>query len=332
VIRLVNIAISGLGEIAFNHYRGITNTRTGRLAGVYSHSKDRADQIARQWNTKAYASFEIMVEDPELDAIVICSADRDHYRQAVAAMKGGKNVLVEKPLALTKEEVVDMARVSREENVILFPVHNYLFRPKVARAKELIRTGAIGNPCYAYFIVTQRMEEDVAKHYHGALFTQAYHPIYVSNFLLGTPVELQAMQSTLTFKELKSDDLFVSTLRYENGGIGNVIANWCANDISGSSWMWLDKVVGTEGVITISSFDGVSYKEKGSFMMSWAFDYQYSFIELMKHFVDEVLAGGQKPLQTPYDAIVVEDMMEKLRTSAATGAAVKYARPSSDGI
>ena len=264
------------------------------------------DKLRRQWKTRSYDSFEKLANDPDIDAIVICSADKDHYSQAITAMKNGKHVLVEKPLALSLKEVVDMARVSREEKVVLFPVHNYLFRPKVVRARELIRAGAIGDPSYASFMVTQRMEEDVAKRYHGALFTQAYHSIYVSNFLLGTPVELQAMQSTLTFKKLKSDDLFVATVRYENGAIGNIVANWCANDISRTSWMWLDKIVGTEGVITISSFDGVSYREKGSFMMSWTFDYQYSFVELMRHFVDDVLAGGQKPLQTPYDAAIVD--------------------------
>jgi predicted dehydrogenase len=96
--------------------------------------------------------------------------------------------------------------------------------------------------------------------------------------------------------------------------------------------MWLDKIMGTEGIITISSFDGVSYKEKGSFMMSWTFDYQHSFIELMRHFIDDVLAGGQKPLQTPYDAAIVVDMMEKLRTTATSGEMVKYARPSLDEL
>ncbi|MGA9141319.1 MAG: Gfo/Idh/MocA family oxidoreductase [Methanocella sp.] len=325
---MVNIAISGLGEIAFSHYRGITGTKNGKLAGVYSHGMDRAGQIARQWKTRSYDSFEKLANDPDIDAIVVCSADKDHCSQAITAMKNGKHVLVEKPLALSLKEVVDMARVSEEEKVVLFPVHNYLFRPKVARARELIRDGAIGDPGYASFMVTQRMEEDMARRYHGALFTQAYHSIYVSNFLLGTPVELQAMQSTLTYKKLKSDDLFVATVRYENGAIGNIIANWCANDISRTSWMWLDKIVGTEGVITISSFDGVSYREKGSFMMSWTFDYQYSFVELMRHFVDDVLAGGQKPLQTPYDAAVVTDMMEKLQSSARTGEMIKYSRPS----
>jgi predicted dehydrogenase len=329
---LVNIAIAGLGEIAFSHYRGITNTVNGKLAGVYSHSKDRAEQIAGLWKTTPFTSFEKLVASPDIDAIVICSADKDHYRQAITAMKGGKNVLVEKPLALTLKEVVEMARVSREENVVLLPVHNYLFRPKVARARELIQAGAIGDPVYAYFTVTQRMEEDVAKRYHGALYTQAYHSIYVSNYLLGTPVELQAMQATLTYKKLKSDDLFVSTFRYRNGAIGNIVANWCVNDISGTSWMWLDKIAGTEGIITISSFDGVSYKDKGSFMMAWTFDYQYSFIGLMRHFVDDVLAGGQKPLQTPHDAVIVEDLLEKLRASATSGELVKYAPPSLDDI
>jgi predicted dehydrogenase len=255
-----------------------------------------------------------------------------HHDEAVAAMKAGKHVLVEKPLALSLRDVADMARVSQEEGVVLFPVHNYLFRPKVGRAKELISTRAIGNPSYALFMVTQKMAEDVAKRYHGALYTQAYHSIYVSNYLLGIPVVLQAAQSTLTFRTLKSDDLFVATLKYEGGAIGNIVANWCADDVSRASWTWLDKIVGTGGTITISSFDDVAYTGKGSFMMSQAIDYQRSFDGLMRHFVDEVLYSGEKPLQTPYDAVVVEDMMSKLKESAANGEAVPYAKPSLDEL
>ncbi len=329
---MIRVAISGLGEIASYHRKGILASRNGKLAGVYSHSRERVDEVAKQWDTKPYYSFEQMVEDPGIDAVIICSSDKDHYPQAIAAMNAGKNVLVEKPLALRLKEVVDMARVSRDKNVVLFPVHNYLFRPNVRRAKGLIASGAIGKPGYAQFIVTQRMTEDVAKRYHGALYTQAYHSIYTSNFLLGTPVEMDAMQSTLTFKELKKDDLFVSMFKYEGGAIGNIVANWCADDISGSSWTWLDKIVGTDGVITISSFDGVTYKDKGSFMMSRAFDYQYSFVELMRHFIDDVLEQKEEPLQTPYDAVIVQDMMDTLEVIAIKGERIKYQKPSLDHL
>lgn len=329
---MVGVAISGLGEVSFNHYQGILSTKHGEISGVYSHSKDRTDQIAKKWNTKPYYSFEELVKDPDVEAVVISSSDEHHYEQAIKAMNEGKHALVEKPLALNLKEVIDMARVSKEEDVILFPVHNYIFRPKLTRAKKLIQSGALGDPSYAFFAVTQRMEENVAKRYHGALYTQAYHSIYVSNYLLGTPEEIQAMWSTITYKKIISDEIFVSTFKYKNGAIGNIVANWSANDVSSNSWMWLDKIIGTKGVITISSFSDVSYQEEGSFMMTWTADYKYSFIDLMKHFIDEVLVQKQKPLQTPYDAIVVHDIIEKLRTSAAKGETIKYVKPSLENL
>ncbi|GBC71099.1 scyllo-inositol 2-dehydrogenase (NAD(+)) [Candidatus Calditenuaceae archaeon HR02] len=329
---MVGIAISGLGEVSQNHYRGILYTEYGELVGVFSHSKERAEKIAKLWNTKPYHSYDEMLKDEKVDSVVICSADEHHYEQAIKAMKAGKHVLVEKPLSLSLKEVIDMARVSKEENVTLFPVHNYIFRPKVMRAKKLIQDKEIGEPTYALFIVTQRMEENVAKKYHGALFTQAYHSIYVSNYLLGLPKEIYASWSTITYKELKSDEIFVSTFKYANGGIGNIVANWAADDISSDSWMWLDKIVGTKGVITISSFGDVSYQEGVSFMMAWTVDYRESFINLMKHFVDDVLARKRKPIQTVYDAILVHDIMEKLRFSAEEGKRLVYYPPKLEGL
>ena len=62
--------------------------------------------------------------------------------------------------------------------------------------------------------------------------------------------------------------------------------------------------------------------------MSWTADYKYSFIDLMKHFIDEILVQKQKPLQTPYDAIIVHDIIDKLRMSAEKGEMIKYVKPS----
>jgi len=56
------------------------------------------------------------------------------------------------------------------------------------------------------------------------------------------------MWSRITYREISSDEVFVATLKYRNGAIANIVANWAADDISATSWMWLDKIVGTKGV------------------------------------------------------------------------------------
>jgi len=324
---MIGVAISGLGEVSKNHYRGVKSTKYGRLVGVYSHSVKRAIEVAREWGAKYYSSFNELVEDPEVKVVIICSSDEHHYPQALRAMEGGKHVLVEKPLSLEMREVVHMAKVSMEKGVILMPVHNYIFRPKVQRAKALIESKEIGEPAYALFIVTQRMEEGVARRYHGALFTQAYHSIYVSNYLLGIPIEIQAMWSRITYREISSDEVFVATLKYRNGAIANIVANWAADDISATSWMWLDKIVGTKGVITISSFEDVIYSRESSFMMGMAVDYRESFVALARHFIDEVLVEGATSVQTVYDAILVHDIMDKMKESAELGKRIRYKPP-----
>lgn len=324
---MIDVAISGLGEVSKNHYRGVRSTKHGRLIGVYSHSIRRAIEISREWGVKYYSSFDELTEDPEVKAVIICSSDEHHYPQALKAMEKGKHVLVEKPLSLEMKDVVHMAKISMDRGVVLMPVHNYIFRPKVQRAKTLIEGKEIGEPTYALFIVTQKMEEGVARKYHGALFTQAYHSIYVSNYLLGTPIEIQAMWSRITYKEISSDEVFVATLKYRNGAIANIVANWAADDISATSWMWLDKIIGTKGVITISSFEDIIYSKEASFMMGMAVDYRESFVGLARHFIDEVLVEGVKPIQTIYDAILVHDIIEKMRESAEYGKRIRYEPP-----
>ncbi|ABW01202.1 Gfo/Idh/MocA family protein [Caldivirga maquilingensis] len=324
-VRRIRVAIVGLGEVSLNHYNALRSTRYGELAGVFSHSRNRVEEVAKAWGTRPYYSFKELINDPGIDALIICSADEHHHDQAVEAMRAGKHVLVEKPLALSAREVADMAKVSLETNKVLMPVHNYVFRPKVRRAKELIESGAIGEPTYALFIVTQRLSEEVARRHHGALFTQSYHSIYTSNYLLGPPIEFQAMWGTLTYREVKSDEVFVATFRYRNGALGNIVANWAADDLSSYPFMWLDKVIGTKGTVTINSFDDVvASLQAGSFMMGKTVDYVESFKGIVRHFIDDVLAEGRKPEQSIYDALLVHDIIEGLRESAGSGRRIRY--------
>ncbi|MEM4310984.1 MAG: Gfo/Idh/MocA family oxidoreductase [Nitrososphaerales archaeon] len=324
---MIGVVISGTGDVSNKHYKAITSTTHGKLLGVCSRDAKRAEEAAKKWHTKAYG-FDEMLKDPEVDLVVICSSDDEHYRQSIKALEAGKNVIVEKPPALNLRELVHMVKLSKDKKVQLFPVHNYIFRPRILQVKQMLDKGEIGEVTYAFFSLIQRMPEERAKRYHGAFLTQAYHQIYLSNFLLGLPEEITAMSSIITYKEVKMEELAVSMFKYKNGAVANIVINWCLNDLSTHSWLWLEKILGTKGVITVSALDDYSYHEDIPYLAAIVLGYPYSFINYQKHVIDDVLAEKKKPLISAYDAVIVLDMIDKLKNCANKGKVIKYKPPS----
>lgn len=329
---MVGVVISGTGDVSTKHYKAVKKTKNGELLGIYSRDKKRGEEVAKEWHTKYYGSLESVIDDPDVDIVVICTADELHYPQAIKLISGGKNVLVEKPPALSLRDIVHMAKLSREKGVLTMPVHNFIFRRRILDAKERLESGEIGTPTYAFFSLIQRMPEERAKRYHGAFLTQAYHQIYLSNFLMGVPAEMWGISGIFTYKEVRSEEMAIVTFKYKNGAAGHIVINWCINDLSTHSWMWLEKIIGTNGIITVSTLDDYAEQEGIPYRAAVVADYANSFVNIHRHLIDEVLAEGKEPLQTVYDAVVVMDMIEKLKSSASEGEVVKYSPPNLDEL
>ncbi|QIK56566.1 Gfo/Idh/MocA family oxidoreductase [Erysipelothrix sp. HDW6A] len=111
---------------------------------VYSRTKERAEAFANELQIpKAYDSYELMLEDQELDAIYIASPNSLHYSQAIQAMKAGKHVIVEKPFAGNTERVEAMIQIAKENKVFLFEAICNIHMPHYEYIKEQIKE--IGN-------------------------------------------------------------------------------------------------------------------------------------------------------------------------------------------
>jgi D-xylose 1-dehydrogenase (NADP+, D-xylono-1,5-lactone-forming) len=89
-------------------------------------------------------SYAALVADPDVDAVYISLTNEMHARWSIAAMRAGKHVLCEKPLALTAAEVDEMHAASRETGRLLVEASWYRWHPRVRAAEQLVRDGAIG--------------------------------------------------------------------------------------------------------------------------------------------------------------------------------------------
>ena len=142
----LSAAVVGTGFIGAVHIDSIR--RLGAtVAGVVGSSAARAAEKARQFGIpRAYSSFEEMLADPNVDVVHITSPNDDHPAQAEAALRAGKHVICEKPLALTSVQTERLRRTAAETGLVAAVNFNIRFYPQVHEMRARIRSNASGKP------------------------------------------------------------------------------------------------------------------------------------------------------------------------------------------
>ncbi|CAM3959359.1 Gfo/Idh/MocA family protein [Mesobacillus thioparans] len=108
-------------------------------------SNGKAEAAAAELNIpRAYETYEELLQDPNIDAVYIPLPNSLHRKWVLEAARYGKHVLCEKPAALTAEEIIEMDRYCKEQNVLFMEAFMYQFHPQHERVKEIIASGEIG--------------------------------------------------------------------------------------------------------------------------------------------------------------------------------------------
>ena len=144
--RILRWGILGTGRIAGIFARGVQDSVSGKLVAVGSRSEESASRFAQEFNIpKAYASYEELLADPEVEAVYIATPHPMHAQWAIRAAEAGKHILCEKPLALNHAEAMAIVEAAKEHDVFLMEAFMYRCHPQTARVVDMIRDGAIGN-------------------------------------------------------------------------------------------------------------------------------------------------------------------------------------------
>ena len=142
---MINIGILGCGKIAqVRHIPEYAANPDCRLVGFYNPTKSRAEDMAAKYGGLAYDTAEELLANPEIDAVSVCAANYAHAELAIQAMKAGKHVLCEKPMAITLSDCEEMVRVSEETGKFLMIGHNQRLTRAHMLAKQLLADGLIG--------------------------------------------------------------------------------------------------------------------------------------------------------------------------------------------
>lgn len=141
-------AIIGTGMIGAVHLRA-ARSAGGRLVGVLASSPARSAEVAAKWSihgdaVRAYTSVDEVMADADVDVVHICSPNAAHFAAAEAALKAGKHVICEKPLATTLADAQALTTLAAERKLVATVPFVYRYHPMVREARALIQGGEVG--------------------------------------------------------------------------------------------------------------------------------------------------------------------------------------------
>jgi len=228
----LGVGVLGVGEMGSRHAENMRRlVPNAKLIAVADVNIDRAKQMANDLEIEhAYGSFDAMLENKDIQAVVIATPDKFHAAAVEKAAAAGVDILCEKPLALNREDAVSALDAVAKAGVRLQVGFMRRYDPAHVVAKQQIEAGEIGVPVIVKSIGRDKDAPPLAYYksrMNGMLFfTSSIHDFDSARWLMNDEVsEVQCFTTSAIRPELEEyDDVVAATvnLRFHNGAIGNI--------------------------------------------------------------------------------------------------------------
>jgi predicted dehydrogenase len=221
--KTINIAQIGCGYWGPNLLRNFYHVKGCKVSHVAEPSKDRRSFINSNYpDVSTELTFDHLLRERAIDAIVIATPAKLHFNQAKSALLAGKHVLVEKPMATKLSEVQELSDIAQDSGLTLMSGHTFLYNDAVLFLKKEIETGNLGEIRYLY---SQRLNLGRIRSDVDALWNFAPHDISIIQFLLGDIEPIEIKSFGMDFIQKGIDDVVFLNLRYENV-LANIHVSW----------------------------------------------------------------------------------------------------------
>lgn len=338
--RTLGLGVVGAGMAAKPHAQALDALRN-RVAvrGVWRRDAAALQQFCETYDFPAATSFEALLADPGLDAVLILTPPnaREHFVAAAAA--AGKYVLMEKPVERTTEAAARIVEICDKAGVTLGIIFQHRFRAASRALAEKVASGDLGKLFAAHLTVPWWRPQQgyydkpgrgsFAQDGGGVLITQAIHSLDLMLSLTGPVKAVTALAATTGFHKIETEDFVAGGLEFANGAVGGLMAT-TANFPGGAESITLnfEKASATlaGGNLHLKWFDGreetigeASNSGGGADPMAFPFDWHMAQIE---DFADAVQEGRQ-PVSTGHSALAVHRLIDALIASSREGRRVE---------
>jgi predicted dehydrogenase len=241
----INFSIIGCGKIGERHARHANDI--GQLNAVCDIKEDRAEKLANQYNCRYYRDIDdLLSQEKASEVISVCTPNGLHCEHTIKSLKADKNVLCEKPMALTGSECEKMISAAANSHKRLFIVKQNRYNPPIMELKQMINQEILGKifnvqlNCFWNRNDLYYQESDwkgTKKLDGGVLYTQFSHFLDLLLWLIGDIKKLQVYRKNFLHQGMiEFEDTGVIALEFDTGAIGtiNYTINAYQNNMEGS--------------------------------------------------------------------------------------------------
>lgn len=334
----LQVAVIGCGNIATSHLKGVAAKPECELYAVCDNATDdRLQRRKDEYGAKvAVKDYKELLGDPNIDFVIITVPDNSHMEIACAFMRDGKDVLLEKPMALTVPECEEMLRVEKETGKRLMVGQVVRYNNNFKNAKQLVDDGAIGE--LAFVESEYAHDYSVARGYNDWRVTPeregmiggGCHAVDFLRWVAGNPTEVHAFSNHKYLTDWPVNDTTIAIYKFPNGVIGKV---FCGIGVK-RNYTMRTCLYGTKGTIIFDSRtpdiqlfqvneEGKGYT-KPQIVPSEPIG--HNMTGEISDFVDAILSGRPNPISAIEGASTVAVCRATVE-SAKTGETVKIVYP-----
>ena len=254
----INIAIIGCGNIAKRHVEGVLAKEGCVLYAICDNATDsRMQDMKEKYGVQvAVEDYRELVNDPKVDVAIITTPDNTHMEMSIAFLKAGKDVLLEKPMALTLPECEAMLKAEKETGRRLMVGQVCRYTPAFVKAKKMIDEGAIGELVfveseYAHDYINSRGYNDwrVSPEREG-MIGGGCHAVDLLRWIAGDPINVHAFSNHKYLTDWPVNDSTIAIYNFPNNVIGKV---FCSIGVK-RNYTMRTCIYGTKGTLIFRSY------------------------------------------------------------------------------
>jgi predicted dehydrogenase len=222
--KIINIAQIGVGYWGPNLLRNFVANKKCSVKKVVDLSKERRLFVNSLYpNIATTDNINEIISDKNIDAVIIATPVVTHLDLSLKCLNSGKHILVEKPMARTKEEVEQIDLIAKEKGLVAMVGHTFLFNSAVHYVKKFIESNQMGDIHYIYSqrLNLGRIREDV-----DALWNLAPHDISIIQYWLNDPDPICVRRNGMSYVQPGIDDVVFLNIEYPKNILANIHVSW----------------------------------------------------------------------------------------------------------
>ncbi|MHC1694854.1 MAG: Gfo/Idh/MocA family protein [Eubacteriales bacterium] len=333
---MYNSAIIGCGAISAAHAEALGRTQRATLRAVADIRSERAEKLAQSHGCEAYSDYKDILSDKDIQVVHICTPHYLHPDMAVNAMKAGKHVVIEKPVAISREGARAILDTQKQTGMKACVCFQNRYNPTSVRMKSFLSSGKAGRILGAKASVTWFRDADyytssgwrgkMTTEGGGVLINQAIHTLDLLLWLLGDVEEIDGKVSTRLYnKDIDVENSADVLLSFKGGHNALLYATTCfVKDSPVEIEIWCENaVLKLSDGLTISCGGEVECCSDKSGEIEGKAYWGSSHFQLIDEFYARIEDGGEV-FVTPYEGYKALNAVLTVYESSRKGCPVRY--------